>query len=764
MRRAGEGPATASAVASLLSASALCTSMLFPASLRAAELDGSGPPAVPRARYEGFAAFRAAQLPEGALPVARLRREPADYVFLLPAGSKPPSARALPGGGPWRTGRLLVDVGGAAPLDEAARRLAVDVGVDFVRALGVGRWALFDAREPGAVSSALLRLGASAAVRRVEAELLRRLDVRSPFDDVLFPLQWHLENTGQRALPRMSSGADVKARQAWQITTGDPDVIIAVIDTGQDLGHPDFDDPGKMVAPLDTTDLSTDPSPEPFESSGAHGIACAGLAAASRTGTVGTVGVCPDCGVMPIRIFDDAGFTTDTSVVDAFVHARAEGASIVSNSWGYAPQILPAAVLDALAAFVDEARGGLGGVVLFAIGNSYAEVAASEIAVDPRVLAVGGTGADDERVLYSTFGEGIDLVAPTGHDFDFDGQGGFVLVGPQLITTDRPGDDGFNPPFDDFVDPGVVVDLDYTATMSGTSGACPIAAGVAGLVLSVRPDLRYEQVFALLRDHAEKVGPVTYDARGWHPEYGFGRVDAFRAVLAAATDEVCAPADESCADGVDNDCDGSVDDEDEDCGFELPPPDAPVGAACNVNDPEACGDGFCWTFVASGEGVCALTCLGGVCPEGSLCVSTDDAWGDYPFCFQTCTDDGDCAPGAACIEAAEGRVCHPLCGLPAGTLCPDGLSCEGEGAPCQGEPQRPVDAGPGPEPVPDDDGGVIGALDAGTGAQRPRKTDRIRIAAVDGCGVMAGATSTSWLLVGLVAALAATRRSRRRGP
>jgi hypothetical protein len=72
-----------------------------------------------------------------------------------------------------------------------------------------------------------------------------------------------------------------------------------------------------------------------------------------------------------------------------------------------------------------------------------------------------------------------------------------------------------------------------TRTDTGTSFAAPLAAGVGALVLSINPDLTAEEMRRILRDTCDKIGGVNYNAAGHHDDYGFGRINAFRAVIQA---------------------------------------------------------------------------------------------------------------------------------------------------------------------------------------------------------------------------------------
>ncbi|MCL4176164.1 MAG: S8 family serine peptidase [Verrucomicrobia bacterium] len=123
----------------------------------------------------------------------------------------------------------------------------------------------------------------------------------------------------------------------------------------------------------------------------------------------------------------------------------------------------------------------------------------------PDTISVGSVTETGTRSDYSQYGPGLDLVAPSG--------GG--LKG--IVTTDRSGRTGY-------------VAGDYLETFSGTSAACPLAASVGALVLSVNPDLQGSEVRQILATSASKVGGVDYQ-NGWHPEYGFGQVNAYAALL-----------------------------------------------------------------------------------------------------------------------------------------------------------------------------------------------------------------------------------------
>lgn len=144
----------------------------------------------------------------------------------------------------------------------------------------------------------------------------------------------------------------------------------------------------------------------------------------------------------------------------------------------------------------------------YASGNPSTSPGLQYPASHPAVIAVGASTDADLRADYSAYGAGLELVAPSS--------GGWSDV----VTTDLNGADGY-------------ASGDYAFDFGGTSASCPLAAGVAALMLSVDPALTAADLRGLLRESCDKVGSVTYDGGGWNQFYGYGRLNAQRAVAAA---------------------------------------------------------------------------------------------------------------------------------------------------------------------------------------------------------------------------------------
>jgi subtilisin family serine protease len=330
-------------------------------------------------------------------------------------------------------------------------------------------------------------------------------------NDEYFPNQWHLYNTGQSG---GTPGADIRAPEAWEITTGDPNIVIAVPDTGVDGRHPDLVD--NLVPGYDFYENDDQPDPALDQPGNTHGTGCAGLVAAKGDNALGVTGVTWDCRIMPIRVESVGGLCSDADIATAFRWMANHGADVVTNSWGYglAVPITHSAIIDVTKSG-GLGRGGRGCVVVGASGNDGTNNVIY-IASYPEVIGVGGADHNDVRCSYSNYGSQLDLVAPTGVGLTWDDVTRTKGLG-WLWTTDIVGPAGWTPhPRNPFSD-----SPDYFGVMAGTSGACPIAAGVAALILSIEPNLTGDEVRHFLERSAKDLGDPGRD-----DYYGWGRVDA----------------------------------------------------------------------------------------------------------------------------------------------------------------------------------------------------------------------------------------------
>jgi len=322
---------------------------------------------------------------------------------------------------------------------------------------------LLVAKPPAGTSASELaaQLGDAAGVAL--AQVNRRYVAAFFPNDPAFPQQWGLTKVG--------------ATRAWDTTTGDPAVVVAVLDSGVDLTHPDLVD--RLVPGYDFMDHDTVPQDD-F----GHGTHVAGIIAATTDNGVGVAGVAPTVKIMPLRVLRYDRLT-DQAVGDTFALAQAiryaadHGADVINMSLGGDHSVddpVRGAVQYALSRQV---------VLVAAAGNEGAQSVlypASEYGV----LGIGSSSSADVVSSYSNHGSGVDLVAP----------------GESIYSTNWT------------LASGSTYGIKF-----GTSMATPFVSGAAALVRSVRPDSSSAEVRDELCRSALDLGDP-----GWDPAYGWGRL------------------------------------------------------------------------------------------------------------------------------------------------------------------------------------------------------------------------------------------------
>ncbi len=301
-----------------------------------------------------------------------------------------------------------------------------------------------------------------------------------PPDDPRYAGQWFFARLGMN--------------DAWARETGSASTTVVVIDDGCDLAHPDL--VAKLDPGLDVFSMDADPSYLPNSPTNNHGTACAGLVGAATNNGVGVAGACPGCRMRCVRLLGGDGVEIPISTdIAAFQFVIDTGAAVASNSWGYKVATpVPDMLRQILEKVYDTGRGGKGAIAVFAAGNDDRELFDDEIEAVRGVVNVGAVDNFGELTAYSNHGASVDLVAPTG-----------------TLSTDISGADGS--------DPG-----DYTSTFSGTSSACPIVAGVLGLMASAAPEKTSAQLVEALLASAKQSQFATPDAKGHDAYYGRGEL------------------------------------------------------------------------------------------------------------------------------------------------------------------------------------------------------------------------------------------------
>lgn len=348
--------------------------------------------------------------------------------------------------------------------------------------------------------------------------------------------QWHLKKTTVTYQVDIDASANVEAAHEFAQGAG---VVIAVIDDAFDVDHPEFAGKGKVVGAQNFDRRNAKQDPRPKNAMERHGTAAAGVACAN--GESGASGVAPKASLMPLKLTRPLGARAEA---DAFFWAAEQGADIISCSWGPAEghwadptdprhtQVFPLAASTRLAIeyAATKGRNGKGCVIFFGAGNGNESVDNDGYSSHPHVIAVGACNDQNRRSAYSDYGKALWCCFPSGDQQHPDPKFKPSTSIPQtrgIRTTDLSGR---------FAAQTLPA---YTDAFSGTSSACPGAAGIAALVLSVNPGLDRLAVRQILADCCDKIGhpddgPLAqYDENGHSHYYGYGRLNAMRAVQLA---------------------------------------------------------------------------------------------------------------------------------------------------------------------------------------------------------------------------------------
>lgn len=344
-------------------------------------------------------------------------------------------------------------------------------------------------------------LNIKSQITYAEPNLIRLI---KPNNDEYLDLQWSIENNGYLG---GTPGADMNVKPAWNIATG-TGIKVAVLDEGVQLNHPDL--AGNLLPGFDATGLGSSGG---HSGSDNHGTACAGIIGAISN-NIGIRGIAYDAKIIPIRIAYknawNSWVTDENKIASGFIWAKNNGADIISNSWsGGSPSVT---ITNAINDCVNNGRGGKGCVVLFSAGNSNSSSIPYPPSL-PNVIAVAASSMCDERKYPNSCDGENDWGSNYGNGLSF------AAPGVKIYTT--------------------TVGSQYMSDFRGTSAACPNAAGVAALVLSVNPNFTQSEVRDIMESTTDKAGGYNYQPNPsypngtWEDNMGYGRLNAYKAVVQA---------------------------------------------------------------------------------------------------------------------------------------------------------------------------------------------------------------------------------------
>lgn len=265
----------------------------------------------------------------------------------------------------------------------------------------------------------------------------------------------------------------IKADKAWDTSTGNNSIIIAVIDTGVDKDHPDLIQ--NLISGYNTIVSSTN-----TDDDNGHGTHVAGIAAGVIDNSKGISGVSGKSKIMPLKVLNSSGSGWTSDITEAVIWAADHGAKVINMSLGGSSY--DQAFQDAINYAFNK-----GVLVVAAAGNSNTS-APSYPAAFSNVMAVSAIDQNNSRAYFSNYGSYVDITAP----------------GVNIYST--------------------VYNNSYT-TMSGTSMACPFVAGAAAFLWSMKNSLTPSQVESILEGSAVDLGYKGKDAN-----FGYGLVDLYQAV------------------------------------------------------------------------------------------------------------------------------------------------------------------------------------------------------------------------------------------
>ena len=345
----------------------------------------------------------------------------------------------------------------------------------------------------------------------------------------------------------------IDSEAAWDVTQGVNSVVISVVDAGFDVAHPDFQNPmgagwTKIYSPFDFAGMDTNPLGI------SHGVESSGIATALGNNSEGISGVAPGCVLLPVRYpsggtdlnYSDmyiwvAGFNPN-STTPGFPAPIAPGADVVSNSFGIYQAAISGIMKDTFDYLTSYGRNGKGCIIVFSVGNDNVDFnngggggTGRKWASYARTIAVAAStisppDAAEIKATTSNFGLNLDVCAPAGNSSGTQTRsissynvGGGTLAGTMGGAS-----------------------LDY-GSFGQTSCACPQVSGTIALMLSANPSLTWIDVRNILRNTAQKIDFANVNPTGLYVDldtdgineysqwYGYGRLDASAAVLAAST-------------------------------------------------------------------------------------------------------------------------------------------------------------------------------------------------------------------------------------
>ena len=334
-------------------------------------------------------------------------------------------------------------------------------------------------------------------------------------NDPYFGNQWALLNDGSFPLGNVKKGADIHMEDAWQVQEGSSKVIVAIIDGGCKLNHPEFsgrwwinsqeisnngkdDDGDGYIDNLNGWDWANDDN-DPSDDNG-HGTNVTSILAANGNNNNGFAGVDWHARLIACKVLDQNGDGFYSNWIDAIYYSVYHDARVINMSVGGTD------TSKAMREAIEYAVDTMGVTIVASMGNTNNNEV-NYPAAFKQVIAVGATNPDDTRCNPFSWGGGsnygnyISVVAPGNYIFGL----------------------AYNS------------DTNYSVFWGGTSQAAPFVSGLASLLLAQNSNYTPADIRRVIQNTADdQVGNASEDVKGWDQYYGYGRINAGRALNLAA--------------------------------------------------------------------------------------------------------------------------------------------------------------------------------------------------------------------------------------